>query len=123
MLYAGNYYLAADIELDGRLFLAGDVNLCLNGKQITTTNTSVSAVVDDHWGLTLCDCRGNGRIAAPGETVNGVSSSQSFTMYGGTISGGRYGAYIYDDHGAFRMLGGKITAARPVFTATPAGIR
>ena len=112
MLYAGNYYLAADIELDGRLFLAGDVNLCLNGKQITTTNTSVSAVVDDHWGLTLCDCRGNGRIAAPGETVNGVASSQSFTMYGGTISGGRYGAYIYDDHGAFRMLGGKITGSQ-----------
>ena len=112
MLYAGNYYLAADIELDGRLFLAGDVNLCLNGKQITTTNTSVSAVVDDHWGLTLCDCRGSGRISAPGETVNGVSSSQSFTMYGGTISGGRYGAYIYDDHGAFRMLGGKITGSQ-----------
>ena len=112
MLYAGNYYLAADIELDGRLFLAGDVNLCLNGKQITTTNTSVSAVVDDHWGLTLCDCRGNGRIAASGETMNGVSSSQSFTMYGGTISGGRYGAYIYDDHGAFRMLGGKITGSQ-----------
>ena len=112
MLYAGNYYLAADIELDGRLFLAGDVNLCLNGKQITTTNTSVSAVVDDHWGLTLCDCRSSGRIAAPGETVNGVSSSQSFTMYGGTISGGRYGAYIYDDHGAFRMLGGKITGSQ-----------
>ena len=112
MLYAGNYYLAADIELDGRLFLTGDVNLCLNGKQITTTNTSVSAVVDDHWGLTLCDCRGSGRIAAPGETVNGVSSSQSFTMYGGTISGGRYGAYIYDDHGAFRMLGGKITGSQ-----------
>ena len=112
MLYAGNYYLAADIELDGRLFLAGDVNLCLNGKQITTTNTSVSAVVDDHWGLTLCDCRGSGRITAPGETVNGVSSSQSFTMYGGTISGGRYGAYIYDDHGAFRMLGGKITGSQ-----------
>ena len=112
MLYAGNYYLAADIELDGRLFLAGDVNLCLNGKQITTTNTSVSAVVDDHWGLTLCDCRGNGRIAAPGETVNGVSSSQSFTMYGGTISGSQYGAYIYDDHGAFRMLGGKITGSQ-----------
>ncbi len=112
MLYAGNYYLAADIELDGRLFLAGDVNLCLNGKQITTTNTSVSAVVDDHWGLTLCDCRGSGRIAAPGETVNGVSSSQSFTMYGGTIFGGRYGAYIYDDHGAFRMLGGKITGSQ-----------
>ena len=112
MLYAGNYYLAADIELDGRLFLAGDVNLCLNGKQITTTNTSVSAVVDDHWGLTLCDCRGNGRIAAPGETVNGVSSSQSFTMYGGAITGGRYGAYIYDDHGAFRMLGGKITGSQ-----------
>ena len=112
MLYAGNYYLAADIELDGRLFLAGDVNLCLNGKQITTTNTSVSAVVDDHWGLTLCDCRGSGRIAASGETVNGVSSSQSFTMYGGTISGGRYGAYIYDDHGAFRMLGGKITGSQ-----------
>lgn len=112
MLYAGNYYLAADIELDGRLFLAGDVNLCLNGKQITTTSTSVSAVVDDHWGLTLCDCRGSGRIAAPGETVNGVSSSQSFTMYGGTISGGWYGAYIYDDHGAFRMLGGKITGSQ-----------
>ena len=112
MLYAGNYYLAADIELDGRLFLAGDVNLCLNGKQITTTNTSVSAVVDDHWGLTLCDCQGSGRIAAPGETVNGVSSSQIFTMYGGTITGGRYGAYIYDDHGAFRMLGGKITGSQ-----------
>ena len=112
MLYAGNYYLAADIELDGRLFLAGDVNLCLNGKQITTTNTSVSAVVDDHWGLTLCDCRGSGRIAAPGETVNGVSSSQTFTMYGGTITGGQYGAYIYDDHGAFRMLGGKITGSQ-----------
>ena len=112
MLYAGNYYLAADIELDGRLFLAGDVNLCLNGKQITTTSPSVSAVVDDHWGLTLCDCRGSGRIAAPGETVNGVSSSQSFTMYGGTITGGQYGAYIYDDHGAFRMLGGKITGSQ-----------
>ena len=112
MLYAGNYYLAADIELDGRLFLAGDVNLCLNGKQITTTNTSVSAVVKGFYDMTLCDCRGSGRIAAPGETVNGVSSSQRFTMYGGTITGGRYGAYIYDDHGAFRMLGGKITGSQ-----------
>ena len=112
MLYAGNYYLAADIELDGRLFLAGDVNLCLNGKQITTTNTSVSAVVKGFYDMTLCDCRGSGRIAAPGENVNGVSSSQRFTMYGGTITGGRYGAYIYDDHGAFRMLGGKITGSQ-----------
>ena len=112
ILNDGNYYLAADIELDGKLLSVGYVNLCLNGKQITTTNTSVSEVVKGFYDMTLCDCRGSGRIAAPGETVNGVSSSQSFTMYGGTITGGRYGAYIYDDHGAFRMLGGKITGSQ-----------
>ena len=112
ILNDGNYYLAADIELDGKLLSVGYVNLCLNGKQITTTNTSVSEVVKGFYDMTLCDCRGSGRIAAPGETVNGVSSSQSFTMYGGTISGGQYGAYIYDDHGAFRMLGGKITGSQ-----------
>ena len=112
ILNDGNYYLAADIELDGKLLSVGYVNLCLNGKQITTTNTSVSEVVKGFYDMTLCDCRGSGRIAAPGETVNGVSSSQSFTMYGGTITGGQYGAYIYDDHGAFRMLGGKITGSQ-----------
>ena len=112
ILNDGNYYLASDIELDGKLLSVGYVNLCLNGKQITTTNTSVSEVVKGFYDMTLCDCRGSGRIAAPGETVNGVSSSQSFTMYGGTITGGRYGAYIYDDHGAFRMLGGKITGSQ-----------
>ena len=112
ILNDGNYYLASDIELDGKLLSVGYVNLCLNGKQITTTNTSVSEVVKGFYDMTLCDCRGSGRIAAPGETVNGVSSSQRFTMYGGTITGGRYGAYIYDDHGAFRMLGGKITGSQ-----------
>ena len=131
-LPSGNYYLVEDITLAGNGSIGGgaikissDVNLCLNGKTLSTTvkayNVDVIGVNSQNGKctLTLCDCdtAGRGTITSQNRTNSGVQIYGYFgggtttygdlVMYGGTVKGFRNGVVVGD--GTFNMFGGTIT--------------
>ena len=131
-LPSGNYYLTEDITLAGgtvgqdeivgsEIYIGGynaNVNLCLNGHTLSATNANSAVIsVKETQKLTICDCEGGGKLqtAANGNIVvqaYGDSDNNrkgTFTMYGGTISGARFGVWATNDCGSFNMFGGKIT--------------
>ena len=112
-LPAGNYYLFADITLDGSIAISGDVNICLNGHTISTK--LYNSVFDiSSYKLAVCDCSTghSGKIEIidnHGETksfVVGLNAAQ-FCLYGGTIQGGDYG--VYSSNSSVKLFGGSIT--------------
>ena len=123
----GNYYLTDDVELDATGWTCGNntvknVTLCLNGHSITRNGTEAAIALSTYNGITLnlCDCVGGGEIMhgtdANGETYTGagvsVPSTQTFNMYGGTITGNKntFGGGVRLGTGAtFNMYGGTIT--------------
>lgn len=110
----GNYYLFADITLDGSIAISGDVNICLNGHTISTK--LYNSVFDiSSYKLAVCDCSTghSGKI----EIIDNHSETKSFVvklnaaqlcLYGGTIQGGDYGVYTCDDS-SVELFGGSIT--------------
>ena len=131
-LPSGNYYLVEDITLAGNSSIGGgaikissDVNLCLNGKTLSTTvkayNVDVIGVNSQNGKctLTLCDCdtAGRGTITSQNRTNSGVqiygyfggetTTYGNLVMYGGTVKGFRNGVVVGD--GTFNMFGGTIT--------------
>ena len=128
-LPAGNYYLAEDIALTGgEVEYSGEtvtskggliqiggsdknVKLCLNGKTLSTPQDNLAAVnVGNKAALTLSDCKDGGAIkktAANAYDVVQVYSAGTFTMYGGTLTGGVTGVRTMDT--IFNMYGGTIT--------------
>ena len=131
-LPSGNYYLVEDITLAGNDSIGGgaikissDVNLCLNGKTLSTTvkayNVDVIGVNSQNGKctLTLCDCdtAGRGTITSQNRTNSGVqiygyfgggtTTYGNLVMYGGTVKGFRNGVFVGD--GTFNMFGGTIT--------------
>ena len=131
-LPSGNYYLVEDITLAGNGSIGGgaikissDVNLCLNGKTLSTTvkayNVDVIGVnlQNGKCTLTLCDCdtAGRGTITSQNRTNSGVqiygyfgggtTTYGNLVMYGGTVKGFRNGVFVGD--GTFNMFGGTIT--------------
>ena len=135
-LPAGNYYLPENIALTGgpatyegkevtsnggEIYIKGydaNVNLCLNGHTLSATNANSAVIsVKETQKLTMCDCKGDGKLqtAANGNIVvqaYGDSDNDlkgTFTMYGGTISGARFGVWATNSGGSFNMFGGKIT--------------
>ena len=131
-LPSGNYYLVEDITLAGNGSIGGgaikissDVNLCLNGKTLSTTvkayNVDVIGVNSQNGKctLTLCDCdtAGRGMITSQNRTNSGVqiygyrdggtTTYGNLVMYGGTVKGFRNGVFVGD--GTFNMFGGTIT--------------
>ena len=131
-LPSGNYYLVEDITLAGNGSIGGgaikissDVNLCLNGKTLSTTvkayNVDVIGVNSQNGKctLTLCDCdtAGHGTITSQHKTNSGVqiygyrdggtTTYGNLVMYGGTVKGFRNGVFVGD--GTFNMFGGTIT--------------
>ena len=131
-LPSGNYYLTEDITLAGgtvgqdetvgsEIYIGGynaNVNLCLNGHTLSATNANSAVIsVKETQKLTMCDCEGGGKLqtAANGNIVvqaYGDSDNNrkgTFTMYGGTISGARFGVWATNSGGSFNMFGGKIT--------------
>lgn len=131
-LPSGNYYLVEDITLAGNGSIGGgaikissDVNLCLNGKTLSTTvkayNVDVIGVNSQNGKctLTLCDCdtAGRGTITSQNRTNSGVqiygyfgggtTTYGNLVMYGGTVKGFRNGVFVGD--GTFNMFGGTIT--------------
>ncbi len=114
-LPAGNYYLFADITLDGSIAISGDVNICLNGHTISTK--LYNSVFDiSSYKLAVCDCSTghSGKIEIidnHSETkpsfVVGLNAAQ-LCLYGGTIQGGDYGVYTNSDS-RVKLFGGSIT--------------
>ena len=112
-LPAGNYYLFADITLDGSIAISGDVNICLNGHTISTK--LYNSVFDiSSYKLAVCDCSTghSGKI----EIIDNHSETKSFVvglnaaqfcLYGGTIQGGDYG--VYSSNSSVKLFGGSIT--------------
>ena len=114
-LPAGNYYLFADITLDGSIAISGDVNICLNGHTISTK--LYNSVFDiSSYKLAVCDCSTghSGKI----EIIDNHSETKSsfvvrlyaaqLCLYGGTIQGGDYGVYTISDS-SVKLFGGSIT--------------
>ena len=113
-LPAGNYYLFADITLDGSIEISGDVNICLNGHTISTK--LYNSVFDiSSYKLAVCDCSTghSGKI----EIIDNHSETKSFVvglnaaqlcLYGGTIQGGDYGVYS-SNSSSVKLFGGSIT--------------
>ena len=115
-LPAGHYYLAQNITLDGSISISGDVNICLNGHEISTNQYNRVFEITKYK-LAVCDCstshsgkiRGNhNRIGEMQSLVVYLQSKASFDLYGGTICGGDYGVY---EGGAssVTLFGGSIT--------------
>ena len=131
-LPSGNYYLTEDITLAGgtvgqdeivgsEIYIKGydaNVNLCLNGHTLSVTNANSAVIsISGTQEFTMSDCKGGGKLqtAANGHSVvqaYGDSDNDligTFTMYGGTISGARFGVWATNSGGSFNMFGGKIT--------------
>ena len=131
-LPSGNYYLTEDITLaggtvgqdeivGGEIYIKGNdanVNLCLNGHTLSVTNANSAVIsIKETQKLTMCDCKGGGKlqtaanghsvVQAYGDSKNGLIGT--FTMYGGTISGARFGVWATNSCGSFNMFGGTIT--------------
>ena len=135
-LRAGNYYLAEDITTDLPILISGNVNLCLNGKTLSTNkalptdDTFIAFIaVYENRTLTLCDCdtENKGTIRTETNLSCGVNTwypfkentghtGGNFTMYGGTITGAQRGVRLcVETNGGkstFKMYGGKITGTK-----------
>lgn len=114
-LPAGNYYLFADITLDGSIEISGDVNICLNGHTISTKLYNSVFDINSHK-LAVCDCSTghSGKIEiidnhskTKSSFVVGLNAAQ-LCLYGGTIQGGDYGVYTNSDS-SVKLFGGSIT--------------
>lgn len=118
---AGNYYLTTDITLSQPWVPKNNVNLCLNGHNITfTKNTSDGGVFDynvigiKNIKLNLCDAHGQGTVfaekGASGDVCGGVTIEENgvFNLYDGAkINAHDWGVWI--DEGCFNMYGGTVT--------------
>ena len=110
-LPAGNYYLAQDITLEGSISISGDVNICLNGYEISTNQYNRVFEITNYK-LAVCDCSTNhsGKIRGNQQSlVVYLQSSASFDLYGGTICGGDYGVYEGYASSGVTLFGGSIT--------------
>ena len=123
---AGNYYLVNDVvipEGNSEWEVVG-LNLCLNGKKVTTNGATITIGVnyggDDCFSLT--DCAGGGKIIGGASTAGGGSCVvrlemyETFNLFGGSISSispknEKNSIVCYDDNSAkctFNMYGGTL---------------
>ena len=86
----GNYYLTQSVNPDTTWECNYNVNLCLNGNNITCNASDNDVIVIDYGKtFTLTDCQENaGRIThSESKTGRGICNNGTFYMYGGNIVG------------------------------------
>ena len=122
---SGAYYLTQNVTISGNVTLTGDVTLCLNGHTVTVSGIDIK----DGGTMTLTDCADQqGTIQGSEGAVTGVlilgskdSSTASFVMYGGKITGFK-NAVIAKDYSGFTMYGGSITGNSTNSAAAVSGL-
>ncbi len=114
----GNYYVKDDMDLTGMIQTNGDVHICLNGKTINYTGSS-KYILEVYNGVTvtICDCKGGGKLDATnatgteGKSIFNVRATATLNIYGGTFTGrtsnGKAGCV--STSGVFNMYGGEIS--------------
>lgn len=112
---AGNYYLMQNVTLSGTWEVKADINLCLNGKNITgAAGANVISVVSDA-SLAITDCQKTvGKITHnPGATGRGIYNGGNLTLWNGSIAGNSLigrdddGGGVWNT-GAFTICGGSV---------------
>lgn len=122
---AGNYYLTQDVTLASVHAVGENMNLCLNGHNITTSGTGRILQTTKNSGATLVleDCtaytdgQGNyiaGAITGCNMTSAGtvyINAGTTVKMYSGKISGNTASAAagVYINGGSFHLYGGEIS--------------
>lgn len=128
-LGAGSYYLDANLTLNKGIYITGDVTLCLNGHDIEIEERKNVIGIRNANKLTLCDCKGTGKLTSQdgrGLDFSGDGSNAgtgTFIMYGGSITGCNAsggGGVSLTGACTFTMYGGSITGNSA--TATGAGV-
>lgn len=118
-LGAGSYYLDANLTLNKGIYITGDVTLCLNGHDIEIEERKNVIGIRNANKLTLCDCKGTGKLTSQdgrGLDFSGDGSNArtgTFIMYGGSITGNSAtatgaGVSVWDNC-TYNMYGGSIT--------------
>ena len=114
----GHYYLTGSVTLTDEVTITNNITLCLNGQTISAASGKRIFTVSGN--LTLCDCKGNGKLTGGNDSKDGGGAiwvkGGTFNMYGGTISGntttrdmyGGGGVFI-SSSGTFNMYGGTIS--------------
>jgi len=114
----GNYYVKEDMDLTGMIETNGDVHICLNGKTINYTGSS-KYILEVYNGctVTICDCKGEGKLDATnatgteGRSIINVRATATLNIYGGIFTGrtscNKAGGV--SNSGTFNMYGGVIS--------------
>ncbi len=120
---AGNYYLTGNVTLSDTWTCAYDVNLCLNGYDITGPNGQDAIKVSSGASLAITDHRASdavGKIThADGETGRGIANEGTLTLWNGSIAGNSaedFGVGVLN-HGTFAMHDGAIAGNSANFAA------
>lgn len=113
-LTAGSYYLTGNVEVNS-VTIVGEVNLCLNGRTITTTNGYGAFHVKSGATLNICDCS----TSLPGKIENTNASTDypgirnnggTVNVYGGTVSGAHTGIINKNNNGGtVNVYGGTVS--------------
>lgn len=114
---SGDWYLTQPVTLTApHVVDGGELNLCLNGNNVTLNADGAVFSVKNGGVLNLTDCKSTGIITHAGSNNGaGVSvlSGGQFNLYGGTITGnsnnGNGGGVSVLSDGQFNMYGGTIT--------------
>ncbi len=105
----GNVYLTNTVN-KAIIISTGEVNLCLNGNDITASNVNAISVSAGAT-LNICDCQTTaGSISATVGDSRGISNSGTVNIYGGSVSGLTYGVYA-SDKGDITISGGDVSAS------------
>ncbi len=106
-LESGNYYLAGDVDIESRISVSGNVNLCLNGY----TYTSYQLECDNGGVLNICDCSEN----SMGTVISDKEYNEALSCNEGVI-------YVYDgNYDGYKAVnvkcGGSVTIFDGLFSA------
>ena len=125
VLAAGSYYLSEDISLPGQILVYDDVDLCLNGKKLTATNSRTFALTGAAMNITDCATEGQicggtagnaANILLQGSKGGNNGESSVLNLYAGTLVGGTttasagaHGGNVQVYLGTFNIYGGTLT--------------